>query len=203
MGLMRSKSFSVLTALAALALAACSTTHDYRVDAVGDSGGAEEAAVATLAPSSGFVVVGGNILLGAPGQRSAASAPAASLQPSLGGSVATVFLTTGQSLLELDDGTNLLVGTIGAIDAPISLDTLSGQVAGLTSTALTPLAGSTGGGLPLVGSSFSRGVLSPASGSAGPGRGVGLPSTSALGNALNPLVPAGTPAVGGIGGRCC
>jgi hypothetical protein len=142
-------------------------------------------------------VVGGNILLGAPALRVAL--PGSSPGAGQTGYVSTLYLSTGQSLVQLDGGTLLLVGSLGRLGSPVAVDGLSGQVTGLSTGALDPLV--TGNGISLAGAGpASRDPLIGSPSLRGIARTTGAPATVAPGSLPGASLPVGT---GDPLGRLC
>ena len=113
------------------ALTACSTKHEFRVAAVGDS---------TVQPTSGntttaglaapLIVASGNVLLGRAGQLTLPTGPVATTGV-VTGTVSAVLLTTNQTLVQLADGASVLLnGTGGALGDVVSIDLAQNQVVG-------------------------------------------------------------------------
>jgi hypothetical protein len=115
---------------ACLALTACSTQHEFRVAAVGDGSGSATSQTTSTMPSAPLVVAAGNVLLG----ESARLGTIAAVAPTTGvvdGTVSAVLLTSGQSLVQLSDGSSLLINSVGgALGDVVSIDVGKGQVVG-------------------------------------------------------------------------
>lgn len=121
---------SVWLLSACLALTACSTQHEFRVAAVGDGSANATSQTTSTMPSAPLVVAAGNVLLGESARLGMVSAVA----PTSGvvdGTVSAVLLTSGQSLVQLSDGSSLLINSVGgALGDIVSIDVGKGQVVG-------------------------------------------------------------------------
>jgi len=115
-----------------LALGGCSTTHEFRVAAVGDSSSKAMSEVAAGGPAGAPpIVAAGNALLGPASQLANAGAGAGLVD----GTVSAVLLTTDQTLVQLSNGSTLLLnGVGGTLGDPVSIDLASGRVLGGPST---------------------------------------------------------------------
>ena len=143
------------------ALTACATDHEFRVASVGD---ANDAALAPSGEASAppLIVAGGPVLLGVPGLVGVPGGPAPSagqsptLQPpAVVGSVTALLPATGQAIVQLADGTSLLVNSATAtVGQTVSL-THAGALAGTARTTSSTLLSGTGG---LTGTSPTRTV---------------------------------------------
>ena len=113
------------------ALTACSTRHEFRVAAVGDSTVQPTSSNTAIAgPSAPLIVASGNVLLGRAGQLTMPIGPVATTGV-VSGTVSAVLLTTGQTLVQLADGASVLLnGTGGALGDIVSIDLAQGQVVG-------------------------------------------------------------------------
>ena len=142
--------------ISSLTLVACSTSHEFRVAAVGDTEAGEASGFApnpgalpgspgafippgspgvgnpTGTPPSAppLIVASGNVLLGPAGQLATGGA----LNGAAGvvnGTVSAVLLTTTQTVIQLADGASLLVDGVGAaLGDAVSIDLAQGQVVG-------------------------------------------------------------------------
>lgn len=119
---------------ALLALGGCSTTHEFRVAAVGDS--SSEAMSGTAAggsPGAPLIVAAGNALLGSASQLANFGGGAGT--GLVDGTVSAILLTTDQTLVQLSNGSTLLLnGVGGTLGDPVSIDLASGRVLGGPST---------------------------------------------------------------------
>jgi hypothetical protein len=116
---------------ALLALGGCSTTHEFRVAAVGDSSQAASDSTAAGDSSSGpLIVAAGNALLGPASKlpKVGGGGPGTEL---VDGTVSALLLTTDQTLVQLSNGSSLLLnGLGGTLGDAVSVDLASGRVVG-------------------------------------------------------------------------
>lgn len=159
-------------------LTGCSTQHEFRVGSVGDPAQQSSESSAT-AQGSPLVVAAGNVLLGPASQITLVNGPVAN-SGVVQGTVGAVLLTTGQSLIELSDGTSLVVnGAGGALGDLVSVDRATGQVVGGSSTLI---------GANVLGTTSSGTVTASALGSSGT---IGAGAT--VGRGALPTISASTP----------
>jgi hypothetical protein len=118
----------LLRLLPAVALAGCSTAHEFRVASVGSGSGAAAAAPSGPSPSvRPPSVVSGNVILG----RGVGFVPAAAQPGVVRGTVTGVLGPTGQTLVQLRNGTSLVVNAVGgALGDVVSINLAQGQVVG-------------------------------------------------------------------------
>jgi hypothetical protein len=113
-----------LVCLSSILLAACSTEHEFRVAYVGD--GSAQATAAS--PGAPLVVAAGGALLGPAARTSLGTAGQTGTM--LNGTIAGVLPTTGQSVVQLTDGTTLLVNGVGGLGQAVSVDVASARIIG-------------------------------------------------------------------------
>src|SRR3954469_23224258 len=117
----------LLRLLPAVALAGCSTAHEFRVASVGSGSGAAAAAPSPTPSVRPPSVVSGNVILG----RGIGVVPAATQPGVVRGTVTGVLGPTGQTLVQLRNGTSLLVNAVGgALGDVVSINLAQGQVVG-------------------------------------------------------------------------
>ena len=120
----------VMGSLVLLALGGCSTTHEFRVAAVGDSSEAASETADGGTSSGPLIVAAGNALLGPAGQLANAPGVAGGTGP-VDGTVSAILLTTDQTLVQLSNGSTLLLnGLGGTLGDTVSVDLASGRVVG-------------------------------------------------------------------------
>jgi hypothetical protein len=203
--------------LAILSLAACSTEHEFRVASVGDGSRTAATEAASAVPSAPLIVAAGNVLLGS----SARITPPAADLPTGGvvnGTVSAILLTSGQSVVQLTDGTALLINSASStLGQVVSIDLGKGQVIGgpssLVGVSVLPSGGAAGAQL----ASVSAGGTSIGVGTNLIGRPVaGVPAlptgnagqslgpVSATATVVQPVTSTVTNTVGGtLGHLCC
>src|ERR1044071_5766253 len=121
---------AALGSLALPALAACSTAHEFRVAAVGDPSTrptTENTAINGSADAP-LIIAAGNSLLGSASRLTLVSGevPGTGL---MNGTVSAILLTTNQTLVQLANGSSVLLsGVGGTLGDPISIDLGKGQV---------------------------------------------------------------------------
>lgn len=194
------------------ALTACSTTHEFRVAAVGDGSQQVSAAeAATAGASSPLLVAAGNVLLGPATGLSASNAAAAPMGV-VTGFVSGVVTDNGQTVVQLADGPLVLVNGVGAAAGDVvAIDIGQSEVIGgaqvLIGQGVTPdLVGETLASIPGGTSSTPGPTVLLGSGSGGgkgllptkPGQLLGpKPSTATVTQPLKPVV------TGSLGLACC
>lgn len=123
---------TVCLPMSLLALSACAEDRTFRVSSVGSASAAEIAESSEEAGTgSGAIVAAGNVLVGAGGQAGSPGwlASAMSSGGVLTGSVSTVLLDSGQTLVQLENGTAFLLdGTSANVGDAVSINLASGQV---------------------------------------------------------------------------
>jgi len=113
----------------ALSVCACSTTHEFRVAAVGDAEQADAEATSPAAESA-IIAASGNVILG-PASRLSAGQGSVAAGGTADGTVTQVLLSTGQTVVELAEGTSVIVdGLGGTLGDAVSVDLAQGQVIG-------------------------------------------------------------------------
>ncbi len=139
----------VIGSVAALALGGCSTTHEFRVASVGDSSSEATADSGSSAGSASLplIVAAGNALLG-PASQLTNTGGGVSGTGLVDGTVSAILITTGQTLVQLSNGSTLLLnGVGGTLGDAVSIDLASGRVVGGPNTMVganvltTPTAG--------------------------------------------------------------
>lgn len=199
------------TLISSLALAACSTTHEFRVAAVGDTEAAAASGAAGPGAGAPLIVASGNVLLGPAGQLVTASGTGAT-SGIANGTVSGVLPTTTQTVVQLADGASILVnGVGGTLGDAVSLNVAQGQVIGgpvaLLGNSLPGVSTGTGtvlGGTPVAGATGGAGSSGGGSGAlpANPGQVLApMPATTSV---LQPVTAPITNSVGGtVSLPCC
>ncbi|HEX6660293.1 MAG TPA: hypothetical protein VF067_00260 [Sphingomicrobium sp.] len=206
---------SAWLAAACLALTACSTQHEFRVAAVGDASGSATSETTSTIPSAPLVVAAGNVLLGESASL-ASITPGAQTSGVVDGTVSAVLLTSGQSLIELSDGSSLLINSVGgALGDAVSIDVGKGQVIGgpnsLVGVSVLPsggtggqLASATVGGTSIgVGTGLVGKSTSAAGGLVSGTAGQTLGAVSATTTLTQPVTTTLPPVSGTVGHICC
>jgi hypothetical protein len=199
-----------LLCLSSILLAACSTEHEFRVASVGDGSAGASTEVAATSPGAPLVVAG-SALLGT-AARISLGAPAGQPGGTVNGTIAGILPTSGQSVVQLTDGTTLLVnGVGGAVGQTVSIDVAGARVIGgptsLVGVNVLPLGGA-GGELASATVGGSGGVTATV-GTAGsasplprnPGGMLGAPS--AVTSVAQPVTGTVTTSVNGTVGQIC
>jgi len=107
-------------------LAACSTTHEFRVASVGNGSGSPATAQTSAPHQAAVMVASGNVLLGRTGQLLPTSG-----SPIVNGRVAGVLASTGQTLVSLGGTTTVLInGVGGTLGDAVSINLAQGKVIG-------------------------------------------------------------------------
>jgi hypothetical protein len=197
------------------ALTACSTRHEFRVAAVGDSTVQPTSSNTTIAGlTAPLIVASGNVLLGRSGQLTSLSGPVATTGV-INGTVSAVLLTTNQTLVQLADGASVLLnGTGGALGDLVSIDLAQGQVVGGPNSLIgvnVLTSSPTSGQLATasVGSGGSLLDVQTASGRIGAGATINPPSTTTIlpqpttTTLTQPVTSALPGTLGGTLGRVC
>lgn len=106
-------------------LSACAQ-HEFRLESGGDTSADQEQAA--IAPGTPLLVVAGNILLG-PAAALANPSPGTLALSAQSASVSGFLLSSGQTIVQLDSGTTVLVGGLGGtIGDVVTLDTVTGTI---------------------------------------------------------------------------
>lgn len=109
-------------------LSACATEHEFRIDAAGDASADQQQEEVAIAPGTPLLVAAGNMLLG-PTATLANPSPGSLALGAQSASVSGFLLSSGQTIVQLDSGTTVLVGGIGGtIGDVVTLDTLTGTI---------------------------------------------------------------------------
>jgi len=201
---------------ACIALTACSTQHEFRVASVGDGSGSATSQTTSTMPSAPLVVAAGNVLLGESARLGSVSA----VMPTSGvvdGTVSAVLLTSGQSLVQLSDGSSLLINSVGgALGDVVSIDVGKGQVVGgpnsLVGVSVLPSGGAGGqlasasiGGTSIgIGTGLVGNATSGTAGAVSATAGQTLGAVSATSTLTQPVTTTVTsPVVAPLGHLCC
>lgn len=198
-----------LLAALTLTLTACSTDHEFRVASVGDGSGNATSETTSTIPSAPLFVAAGNVLLGSSAVLGPINSPALT-NGVVNGTVSAVLLTSGQSLVQLTDGTSLVINSVGgALGDTVSIDVGKGQVVGgpsaLVGVSITPSAGGAGG--QLASTTIGGTTLAVAPGGVGTSltgtAGQTLGTASATTSLTQPVTTVGSGLTGTVSPLCC
>lgn len=208
-------------AVAALAASGCARHREFRVAYVGSepyaAADSADGGPSHIAPGAPLIVASGNMLLG-PASQLVSPAGGVPTSGVVEGTVSLLLPVTDQMLVQLDDGSAVILdGTGAAPGEVVSIDLGTGIVisgpSSLVGASVSPQAATTGGQLASVSVGESTATISPPS----PGLPTpalptpGLPSASLpkLGpttgtvTGTSPVSTAGSTVQGILGGLCC
>lgn len=112
------------------AIEGCSTNHEFRVASVGDTSAQASPGSTAVNGSAPLIIAAGNVLIG-PGSKLALTNGILPTNGTIDGTVSAILLTTDQTLVQLANGSSVLLnGVGGALGDAVSIDLGQGRVVG-------------------------------------------------------------------------